>query len=359
MAAALLAQWSFAQESYRYFVADGLEYTVTDAEAKTVEVTKWLHIGNSEIEDCDGLVVDVPATVTDGDETFTVTSVADRVFGGDNDLIKVTLPNTIKGDGIGIFNFVQCPRLETVVLPEGLTKFNLGNFVSLPSLKQLTLPEGLESLAMSITSCGIESLRIPSGVTSFGWSLSGCESLSRLEVGTMFSGSIFMGTGAIRELRFSEGSVLLEDAFPAYPNLERVILSKGCFGTGNTLDGSMKLRDIVCEDESVLMVDLCPFAWAADKLGKNVTLWVPEGSSEKFAAHRDWKRFTIKEGEPKAPVGEAGLANVAVDSAEGAEVWTLDGIFRGSFGSVGEARDALTPGIYVVKASGTSRVEKF
>ncbi len=342
-----------------YFVVDGLEYTVSDSEAGTVELTKWLHVGNSGADSDNGLVVVVPATVEDGGKSFTVTTVAESVFTNDENLTEVVLPNTINGDGLGGHNFVGCDRLESVTLPEGLSKLKMYSFMNLPNLRQLTLPEGLESMVCSIYNCGLESLRIPVGVGTFGMSVWNCKSLRSLEIGTISRGSMLGTQKVVRELRFAENAILFEDAFPTYENLQRVIFSKGCLSCGNTLRGSMNLREVVCEGESILMGP-CPLEWAAASLGKALTVWVPEGSGERFAAADVWKKFTIKEGTPDASLPDAaGVENISVDASEGAEVWTLDGVYRGSFTSAAEARSALSSGAYIIKENGKSRVVMF
>ena len=159
------------------FTVGDIEYTVTDATEKTVELRE--HLGSST-------TVTLPATVNDGTTTYDVTRIGDYAFYRNN-LTSVTLPNSvIYIEESAFFD----NDLTSVTLPEGLTHIGAGAFqhnnitsVTLPNsvvyigisafydndLTSVTLPEGLTHIvASAFQDNELTSVTLPKSLTHIG-----------------------------------------------------------------------------------------------------------------------------------------------------------------------------------------------
>lgn len=86
--------------SAQTFTSEGLNYKVTSATAKTVEVTT-ASPAYAIAE------VTVPATVTYEGVTYSVTGIGDKAFMGNSTLTSITLPDGLKRIGTSAFQSRQ------------------------------------------------------------------------------------------------------------------------------------------------------------------------------------------------------------------------------------------------------------
>lgn len=335
--------------SAQTFVSGNLEYSVSDADARTVDVTRWLANKQLMSSDENGTVT-VPESVAYNGEEYAVTKIGTGAFSNHDDLRVVTLPNSILRIEDG--NFYRCASLEKVVLSESLNHIGLSSFQEADNLKSIVLPNSLDRLSGCMNHVGLEELTLPNSITSLWWTLCACPNLRKLTLNTITSCSM-LGTQNIRELVFTENAALVEGVLPRFENLEKIVFSKGCISSGDIVAGSMNLREVVCEDDFPPFGE-CPLAWAARDLGEKVVVWVPEGAYETYAKDSEWGRFTIKE----MTEDYAGVRNVGQDVSGAVEVWTLDGVFRGRFGSLNEVRCTLNGGAYLIRENGKGRIVK-
>lgn len=109
-----------------------------------------------------------------------ITEVPEYMCESCEDLKKVVLPSTIKKITIGAFNC--CLKLQEINLPDGLMYVEDGTFRYCESLKQVQLPSRLETISPEMFYCsGIETIEIPEHITKIGyWAFWGCNHLRRL-----------------------------------------------------------------------------------------------------------------------------------------------------------------------------------
>ncbi len=108
--------------------------------------------------------VSVPATVSDGANTYFVTAIGDKAFYQKGSLQKVTLPDSVKT--IGTWAFYGCEGLKEVVLSENLVSVGDSAFRGLPLLKHLEMPRSLTSLGdLVFMDSGLESVTLSKGLT--------------------------------------------------------------------------------------------------------------------------------------------------------------------------------------------------
>lgn len=146
-------------------VIDGVKYLLDGGKASVMQQS--------------GLTGDIviPETVRHGNTDYTVTTVQDNAFSG-NDITSISLPNTVSVMGDACFG--SCSKLVSATLPAGLTSLGSNSFSFCYSLESVTLPDGLTSLGSScFEGCSkLKSVVLPGGVTTLGsYCFSGCNSL--------------------------------------------------------------------------------------------------------------------------------------------------------------------------------------
>lgn len=169
----------------------------------------------SYFRDCSTLKhVDLPANLTSiGNYAFyncsklenpafpaTLTSIGTEAFRGCSSLTEITIPSSIRNNGIGTRAFQDCTRLKTVRWDEDSPMTTLGTylFYGCTSLENLTLPPRLTALPeyLLYNCTSLTHVELPSGLTSIGqYAFRGCSNLPNI---TIPSGVTSIGTAAFR-----------------------------------------------------------------------------------------------------------------------------------------------------------------
>ena len=89
------------------FTADNLTYKVTDAAAKTVELTRYVTKPTGALT--------IPATVTYGGTTYSVTAIGKLAFNKCGGITSVTIPDGVTS--IGGYAFSSGQALSSVTIP--------------------------------------------------------------------------------------------------------------------------------------------------------------------------------------------------------------------------------------------------
>ena len=141
---------------------DEINYTVltvpSGGETGTVEVGRNRSRGN----------ITIPATITNGENTYTVTSIGNLAFSECPGLTSVYIPDSVTSIGIGAF--VACSGLTSVDIPDGVTSIGDFAFSECSGLTSVTIPGSVTSIGdRAFSKCsGLTSVTIPDGVTSIG-----------------------------------------------------------------------------------------------------------------------------------------------------------------------------------------------
>ena len=176
-----------------------INYTVltvpSGGENGTVEVGPY--------QDASGNIT-IPATITVGENTYTVTSIGDDAFSYCTDLTSVDIPDSVTSIGnsafsvcsgltsvdipdgvttIGEYAFENCYSLTSITIPDSVTSIGNGAFSWCFDLTSVDIPDSVTSIGNSVFSecSGLTSVDIPDGVTSIGdyafWNCSGLTSV--------------------------------------------------------------------------------------------------------------------------------------------------------------------------------------
>ena len=88
--------------------------------------------------------VSIPETVDYEGVTYTVTSIDNNAFGGQEGLLSVTLPNTITT--IGDWSFSGCNGLTEFIIPQSVTIIGEEAFCGSNNIKEIIIPKNVTSI---------------------------------------------------------------------------------------------------------------------------------------------------------------------------------------------------------------------
>ena len=117
------------------FTVDNLKYKVTDG--YVTEPTGKL---------------DIPATVTYGSKTYSVTSIVEQAFDGCSALTEVTIPASVTSVGSDVFN--GCSSLTQATIGDGLTEISTFMFTNCSALEKLVIGKGVTKIgSLAFANC--------------------------------------------------------------------------------------------------------------------------------------------------------------------------------------------------------------
>ena len=220
-----------------------------------------------------------------------VTSIGSSAFYYCSGLTSVTIPGSVTS--IGSSAFLNCSGLTSVTISEGVTSIGSSAFEYCSGLTSVTISEGVTSIGSSafLNCSGLTSVTIPGSVTSIGSdAFRNCSGLTSV--------TISKGVTSIGNYAFEYCSGLTSVTIPA------TVTSIGdyAFSECNNLADFVSLIQEPFKVSSIV----------SNFIYNNGTLYVPEGTIEKYKATDGWKQFVwMEEGNPlsiKQPNGAASNA---------------------------------------------------
>ena len=250
--------------------------------------------------------VEIPAQVTRGGVTYTVTAVGNNAFRGCSELTGVTLPSTIRH--IGKYAFKDCVNLTRLALPKDVVTIDYAALQGCTSLSSLTLGSSLEEIGYyAFDGCGsIKRLTIPCSIRSIGnCAFMGCGGLSNVTIeddpnvdpedydydGCEIGYAAFAYCSSLREVSLGDGVTGVgEAAFYGCGRLEKVTM-------GRTMDHIDTLAFRYCPSLVRIIAlpelppDLAGVYCFDDAHYSSVTVCVPEFAHENYICDEIWTRF--------------------------------------------------------------------
>ena len=170
------------------FEVDGIYYNINGNEATVTYrgTNSWNH--NTYSDD-----VTIPATVTYGGTTYSVTSIGYRAFSGCSGLTNITIPNSV--NSIGNEAFEYCRGLTSIDIPNSVTSIGDYVFSDCSGLTSITVASDnpkydsrnncnaiIETVSNTLI-LGCMNTIIPNSVTTIGYrAFSGCSGLTNITI---------------------------------------------------------------------------------------------------------------------------------------------------------------------------------
>ena len=117
------------------FTVNNLKYKVAD-HIDEVELTGYVTKPTGKL--------DIPASVTYGSKTYSVTSIVEQAFDGCSALTEVTIPASVTSVGSNVFN--GCSSLTQATIGDGLTEISTFMFTNCSALEKLVIGKGVTKI---------------------------------------------------------------------------------------------------------------------------------------------------------------------------------------------------------------------
>ena len=258
----------------------------------------------------------------------TVTTIVPAAFSG-SQLKSITLPPLLTE--IGNSAFIGLVQLEHITIPSSVTSIGSSALRGCTSLKEVDIPEGVQSIGTAALAENPSLVRVhlPKGLTRIeGWTFDGCTSLSEVNVPegvnyigmaafrncsslpafqipqgvTIIDDYAFMGCQTLTELTIPDNVEKVGwDAFSGCSRLEKVTIGRSVKALeGGTFYGCENIRKVwsyIEEPFDVNDIERAPGEVLEsgrcfhETVTREATLYVPNGTKEKYLAKRGWRDF--------------------------------------------------------------------
>ncbi len=246
-----------------------------------------MSIGDNAFENCSSLAaIVIPQNML---------TIGSKSFAGCSSLSSVEFKEGV--ETIGNNAFANCTSLATVIFPESLTAIGYEAFVNCTNLTDIVIPQNMLTIgSKSFAGCSsLASVEFKEGVETIGKNaFANCTSLATLifpESLTAIGDGAFKGCSELKTILFSENI----DAYGSN-------VFEGCDAVETmTVKGSVMPTVPSDKITCITLYSPVPLETAefANKVYRNATVYVPQGSLERYQAASVWKNFwTIKEFDP-------------------------------------------------------------
>ena len=281
-----------------------------------------------------------------------IISLKDGLFTGCSNLVAVTIPNSIVT--IGSTTFAGCVSLTSMTIPNSVVSIGDLAFCACNSLSNLTLSDKLATIGKaSFSEChNLKSLVIPASVLKIGAdAFCYCESLESIKVdkkNTKYDSrdncNAIIETVTNELICGTKNTVIPNSvtsigtsAFFGCLGLTSITIPNSVTSIGNyAFDGCTDLISVTVENETPVAIKENTFTNSAE-----ATLYVPEGSLEKYKAAPVWKDFKSIQA-----IGSTGIKGIEMIGGETFDVYNLYGL---KVKLNATSLDGLPRGIYIVK----------
>ena len=298
--ALLAATGAWAQE----FTFDNLKYTVTDAEAKTVELTGY--------ETKPEGALTIPATVTNESTEYSVTSIGEWAFSSCSALTAVTIPDGVTSIGSNAFR--SCSSLTAVTIPASVTNIGIWAFSWCSQLTAVTIPEGVATIGnYAFGYCSsLTAVNIPASAINIGdWVFDACTALTQINVASgntayCSENGILFNKDKTTLICYPAGKPQLEYTIPSSVTVIGVnafaycdALTQLTIPSSVTSIGEWAFDGCTALAEMTVLATVPPTVADADvfrKVDCNIPVYVPAASLAAYQAAEVWKEFNNLQG---------------------------------------------------------------
>ena len=297
----IVASSTIVAQQYDFKVGQ-LYYEITDTVTREVaivpEISSYPYYNNAPTG-----TITIPATVVNGGNTYSITSIGKYAFSNCSGLTSINIPSSVTK--IGDDAFYNCTSLTSVSLPNGLESIGSnyhypydsnGAFEGCTSLTSITIPNSVTSIGYSAFSrcSGLTSINIPNSVTSIGeWAFSRCSGLTSITIPnsvTIIRESAFSRCSGLTSMTIPNSvTIIRESAFSRCSGLTSINIPNSVTSIGErAFYGCSGLNSVTVHWQRPLRIDRNVF----DSIVLNrVKLTVPQGTASLYQSAYVWKDF--------------------------------------------------------------------
>ena len=161
---------------------DGIHYLLNSS-TNTATVARYTSSTNNNPNAAYKGNITIPASVSYGGTTYTVTSIGDEAFKECTGLTSISIPSSVTN--IGGWAFEGCTGLASINLPASVTTIGDDAFWCCTGLTSINIPSSVTAIGHgAFHGCtGLTSVSIPASVTTIGnYAFTGCEGLASIKV---------------------------------------------------------------------------------------------------------------------------------------------------------------------------------
>ena len=161
---------------------DGIHYLLNSS-TNTATVARYTSSTNNNPNAAYTGNITIPASVSYGGTTYTVTSIGDEAFKECTGLTSISIPSSVTN--IGGWAFEGCTGLASINLPVSVTTIGDDAFWCCTGLTSINIPSSVTAIGHgAFSGCtGLTSVSIPASVTTIGnYAFAGCEGLASIKV---------------------------------------------------------------------------------------------------------------------------------------------------------------------------------
>ena len=197
------------------------------------------------------------SAVSYGDFEYTVSESGAEITAYNGTDAKVQIPETVDGAkvvSIGNYAFNNCTSLESITIPEGVTKIGYGAFNSCKNLSEVVLPDSLTALDnYAFEYCtALTDITLPAGLTTANDAFcnSGLTSATFKDGMTKIPSGIFSDCSEFKSITFPASVTELDKyAFSNCTSLESITIPEGVTKIGyGAFNGCKNLSEVVLPD---------------------------------------------------------------------------------------------------------------
>ena len=262
-------------------------------------------IGKSAFEECSGLI---SIAVKDGNTNYDSRNDCNAIIETSSNILirgcmNTVIPNSVTS--IGKWAFRRCSGLTAIKIPNSVSSIGDGAFESCTGLTSIEIPNSVSSIGDgAFRDCtGLTSIEIPNSVTSISdYTFYGCSGLTSVT---------------------SPNSVtsIGDDAFYICSGLTSVVIPNSVTSIGDDAFRECSgLTSVVSLIEEPFNIDYSVFYHMnINRIYDNATLYVPDGTIDKYKATESWNRFVnIEE-------GATGINDIKEDLSKQYRYYDLNG----------------------------------
>ena len=187
IALAFLSAQAFAYDFSYTYQGQTLYFNIVNGNAEVTYPLEYHPFYNIYNYPTGNLII--PSSVTNGGNTYNVTSIGNFAFYYCSGLTSVTIPNSVTSIGGAAFD--GCSGLTSVTIGNSVTSIGGAAFRDCSGLTSVTIPNSVTSIGnYTFYNCsGLTSVTIPNSVTSIGdYTFYNCSGLTSVTIGNSVTG---------------------------------------------------------------------------------------------------------------------------------------------------------------------------